>query len=227
MTRLFALRRLALWILAAMFAQAAIAQSDPVAASPPAALPPTLAGGLAPAAERARIQAERARVDGRFEQAQAACYRKFAVADCQSDARLVRREALADLRRQEVSLKAAEARAKGAEQQSRIDSKSSTQAELEAASQRAAAQEKQQARLTSADEKAATRAAAAQNDGSNTGGGQTRADNKTKNPIQNDPVARAEVEAVNQKKYDEKQKQAKQKAAERRKRQATGLAAPV
>ena len=52
------------------------------------------------AAERARIASERTRIEAEFEQANKACYQKFAVNDCIDDARAKRRELLADLRRQ-------------------------------------------------------------------------------------------------------------------------------
>ena len=212
---------------------------NPLAAASSAAAR-TLGGGLSPQAERSRIQAERARLDALFVRAQAACYQKFAVENCQSEARVTRREALADLRRQEVSLNAAQARLAGAQQLSRIDSKTSTQAERDSAAQRIAAEEKQQARLAGADVKAASRAAAGQGltPGASSGvgsgsssdlatppGGPTRAEKKAQS--QGDPAAKARAAALNQKRYDEKQKQAQLKAAQRRKRVATGPAAPA
>lgn len=54
--------------------------------------------------ERARIEAERKQVDAAFQSDERACYSKFAVNDCVKDARARRRAALADLRRQEISL---------------------------------------------------------------------------------------------------------------------------
>lgn len=225
MMHLSASKLLALCIAVALVAQSVHAQSDTAGQPARAAFAPSLGGGLSPEAERLRIQAERAIADERYERAQAACYRKFAVADCQSDARAVRREVLADLRRQEVSLKAAQARLKGAGQLSRIDSKSAPQLELESATQRAVALEKQQARLTGAGEKAATRAAASQDKSPQAGERPARADRK--NLTEADIAKKAKAESLNQKKYEEKQKQAQRKAAERRKRQATGPAAPA
>ena len=115
---------------------------------------------MSPQAERGRIQAERDRVEARFANEQVACYQKFAVTDCGKGARLVRREALADLRRQEVSLNAAEGKRRGAEQLSRIEERSSAQAELDAVNRRASALESQQTRQASADDKAAAKATA-------------------------------------------------------------------
>lgn len=229
MNRIFAraatfLTFLTFWTLLAV---PAFGQSD----AGPAVAAGGVAGGLSPQAERARIQAERASVEVIFLQAQAACYRKFAVADCQSDARLIRREALADLRRQEASLNAALARQKGAGQLSRIDSRSSTEAELESASRRAQALEKHQARQASADEKASSRAAAAQEaDSPATDGslrdekkGQTKdnqsKDNQTKNSqTESDRAAKARAAALEQQKYELKQKQGREKEAQRQRR---------
>ena len=62
------------------------------------------------AAERARIASERTHIEAEFEQANKACYQKFAVNDCIADARAKRRELLADLRRQELVLNDADRR---------------------------------------------------------------------------------------------------------------------
>ena len=221
----------------AQTAQAVEATPNPLAL-PSAVLPNggarTLGGGLSPDSERSRIQEERTRLDALFMQAQAVCYQKFAVENCLSGSRLMRREALADLRRQEISLNAAQARLKGAEQLSRVDNKSSAQAELDNAAQRTAAQEKQQARLADAEAKAANRAATNLSQGLSPGPGSdalapdsapTRAEKKAQS--KGGPAAKARAAALRQKQYEEKQKQGRLKAGQRRKRQAKGPAAPV
>ena len=221
----------------AQTAQAVEATPNPLAL-PSAVLPNggarTLGGGLSPDSERSRIQEERTRLDALFMQAEVVCYQKFATENCLSGARLMRREALADLRRQEISLNAAQARLKGAEQLSRVDNKSSAQAELDNAAQRTAAQEKQQARLADAEAKAAHRAATNLSQGLSPGPGSdalapdrapTRAEKKAQS--QGDPAAKARAAALRQKQYEEKQKQGRLKAEQRRKRQAKGPAAPV
>ena len=55
-------------------------------------------------AERARITAERSRADAAFTAQEKVCYGKFAVNDCIDTARAKRREAMAELRRQEIAL---------------------------------------------------------------------------------------------------------------------------
>jgi hypothetical protein len=78
------------------------------------------------AQQRARIAFDRAEVEANFKTQEKACYSKFAVNDCLSAARAVRREALADLRRQEVSLNDADRKRKGAERQREIEERSAT-----------------------------------------------------------------------------------------------------
>ena len=87
--------------------------------------------------ERSRIAAERRAADSRYADAEAACYARFAVNDCVNAAKAARRETLADLRRQEVSLNDDERRRKGAAQRQRLDERSSAENQQRAARQRA------------------------------------------------------------------------------------------
>ena len=91
------------------------------------------------AAERARIASERTRIEAEFEQANKACYQKFAVNDCIADARARRRELLADLRRQELVLNDADRRRRSSERLEEIEKKTADKrAEAASAAQRAA-----------------------------------------------------------------------------------------
>ncbi len=74
-----------------------------------------------PAAARERIARERSQVEAAFKAEEKACYQKFAVNDCLKAARAHRREVMADLKRQEISLNDAERRRKGAERQRAIE----------------------------------------------------------------------------------------------------------
>lgn len=85
------------------------------------------------AAERQRIAAERARVEAEFEQAQKACYARFAVNDCIDDARAKRREVMSDLRRQELVLNDAERRRRSAERLEEIEKKTADKRASDAA----------------------------------------------------------------------------------------------
>ena len=74
-------------------------------------------------AERARIENTRAQVHATFAVEHAACQQKFAVNSCLNESNARRREAIADLRRQEISLNDDERRRRGAEQVRRAEEK--------------------------------------------------------------------------------------------------------
>ena len=88
----------------------------------------------ASAAERARVDSIRQQRTAELDAEEAACTFKFAVTDCQSKVTVRRRQMLADLKRQETSLNAAQRQQKGQDQQQRADEKAkdSTQREAEA-----------------------------------------------------------------------------------------------
>lgn len=125
-----------------------------------ACLPGALAqGGGAVDEERARIAAERAKADAQFAQDEKACYAKFAVNDCQNEARARRREALADLRRQEVSLNDAQRKRKGADRIRSIEERANQQKQEREAQDRAKAADSARSRDERAAQKTTERAA--------------------------------------------------------------------
>lgn len=77
--------------------------------------------------ERARIAAERNAIEARFAAEEATCQAKFFVNTCLNDMRPRQREALADLRRQEILLDDAERKRKATEQLEKIEEKGSEQ----------------------------------------------------------------------------------------------------
>lgn len=79
-------------------------------------------------AERDRISAERARVEAAFIEREKACYGKFAVNDCIDAARALRREAVADLRRQEILLNDAQRKRKADERLRELEERKAEQA---------------------------------------------------------------------------------------------------
>lgn len=83
--------------------------------------------------ERARINAARSQLVARFAAEDAACQAKFFVNACLNDIRPREREALADLRRQEILLDDAQRKRKASEQLEKIDEKGSEQRQQEAA----------------------------------------------------------------------------------------------
>lgn len=105
-------------------------------------------------AERKRLRAEREKAEAIFKAEEKACYAKFAVNDCIAKARSRRREAVSDLRRQEVALNDAERKRKAAERQRSIDERNSPP-------RGAASQPSEADRQLRANERAAERAAQA------------------------------------------------------------------
>ena len=106
-------------------------------------------------AARSRIVSERAALEASFTAEHSACYSKFAVNYCLREVTGRRREAMAELRRQEILLNDEERKIRGEQEIQRIEEKTSP-AKLEDASQRrAAALEESAARLQKSKEKAA------------------------------------------------------------------------
>lgn len=66
-------------------------------------------------AQRARIEQERSQAQAQFDAAAVSCYQRFAVNDCLREARNIRRDLLADLRKQSLALRDAQARQKAQE----------------------------------------------------------------------------------------------------------------
>jgi colicin import membrane protein len=169
-------------------------------------------------AERARIQAQRDVIGLEFEKQEAGCYQKFAVNDCLTRIRMVRRDAMADLRRQELSLNAAEARRKAAEQLARIEEKSSAQALQDEADRVAEAQRAQLERQRVFDEKAAERAVAATEAIARQKEAQEREVRRAEALA--DRTAKANSAAEEQKNYDAKVFEAQKKQADNLKKRA-------
>jgi colicin import membrane protein len=85
--------------------------------------------------EKARIAAERARLEAGFKAEEAACYRRFLVNACLEDIRPRQAVAMAELRRQEISINEAERKAKGADQIQKIEDKNSGERQQQRADQ--------------------------------------------------------------------------------------------
>jgi colicin import membrane protein len=80
------------------------------------------------AQQRARIERERAHVELRSRQAEAACERRFAVSACLAEARAERRAALHQLDQQRVLLDDAQRKQRAADRQARIQQRQEEQA---------------------------------------------------------------------------------------------------
>ncbi len=113
-------------------------------------------------AQRTRIQGERNKAQSIFEGNEVQCYQRFAVNDCLKDARNLRRDALADLRRQELSLNSAQAKRKGADTIRRLEERSSLGEQQQEAVRLQAAQAQTQERQQAFDNRAAIRSESGQ-----------------------------------------------------------------
>ena len=78
-------------------------------------------------AARARISAERSKLEAIFVLEDTACYKKFLVNNCLNEVKVRRRDQLADLRRQEILLNDEARRTKAVEQLQKIEDKSSSE----------------------------------------------------------------------------------------------------
>ncbi|OGB08753.1 MAG: hypothetical protein A3E79_18475 [Burkholderiales bacterium RIFCSPHIGHO2_12_FULL_61_11] len=175
----------------------------------PLTLPAAQQGALE--AERARINAERARLETRFLAEEAACYDRFFVSSCLGDVNKRRREATADLRRQEISLNDQERRIKGAEQIRKTEEKSSPERQREAADRRARALEDYQSRLDREQKKRAERGTAQSSEKANSEASAERLRaNQEKAQSRTDKQAAAAEEG---KKFDARQKEARERRA--------------
>jgi colicin import membrane protein len=114
---------------------------------------------LADGEQRARIAVERQRAEALFREQEKACYARFAVNDCLAAAKAHRRQVLADLRRQEVSLNDAQRKRRAAEHLRAVEERSSPEKLQQQAEQRARSLAERQEREAAAARKAADRAA--------------------------------------------------------------------
>ncbi len=106
-------------------------------------------------AERLRIKMQRASHEADFSQTMQACYQRFAVFDCQHQAKHVRRDALDELRRQEVVLNDLERQGNAVSTLQRINQNMSPERQAEQALAREQALQDDLARQLRANEKKA------------------------------------------------------------------------
>lgn len=166
-------------------------------------------------AERARINADRARLEAGFLAEDAGCYKKFAVNSCLGEVNIRRREMMADLRRQEILLNDEERRTRGAEQIRKTEEKSSPEKLQEAADQRAKAAADYQSRLEREKKKIEERATAKSNEQSSSEASAARLKgSQEKSQARSDKQATSVEEA---KKFGDKQKDAEERKAQHEK----------
>lgn len=165
--------------------------------------------------ERTRINSERARLEAGFLAEDAECYKKFAVNSCLGKVNERRREAMGDLRRQELLLNDEERRIRGGEQIRKTEEKQSPEKQQEAADQRAKAVKDYESRLEREKKKAEDRAAtkAGEQGNSEASAGRLKG-SQEKSQARNDKQATAAEEA---KKFNDKQKEAEERRAQHEK----------
>lgn len=168
-------------------------------------------------AQRDRIRTERNLVDNTFMEGERDCYRKFAVNDCIARARVARRDGLADLRRQELSINASEARRKAAQQISKSEEKVSPQAMRDLEQRLLEAQAGQQARMKSIDERAAARTLASEEAPQRVRERQERIDARDR--ALKERAAMEQAQAGNRRLFEQKQLEAQKRLEESKKRQ--------
>ena len=185
---------------------AMLAGAQTAAPAPPTAQPGAMD------AERARISADRARLEAGFLAEDAACYKRFAVSSCLGEVNARRREAMADLRRQEILLNDEARKTRGAEQIRKTEEKSSPEKQQEAIDRRAKALDDYQSRLDREKKKQEERATAQSNEKAKSEASADRLKgNQDKARARSDKQAAAAEEA---KKFNERQKEAQARRAQ-------------
>lgn len=161
------------------------------------------------ASERTRINTERAQLENGFAMESVACHQKFLVNHCLDEVNGRRRGALADLRRQEVSLNEQDRRSRGAEQLRKTEEKSSLQNQQQEADKRAVALQEFESKLAREKQKKTDRTNAQSNEIPNRA---ATADRLKNNQLKAN--ARADSQATSAqkaKKYNERQEKAIQR----------------
>lgn len=175
-----------------------------------------------------RIKADRGRVEAIFRAEEKACYGKFAVNDCLNAARARRRQALADLRRQEVLLNDAERRRRAAERLREMEERTSAENQRKEAEQRAAAAARQQRRESQAAEKRADRAERPSKEGSRTKAARAPRPAQQKKARQGEQrIAKPEETRRNVERHEERLLQAEQRREKLEKRLAARKKPPA
>jgi len=162
-------------------------------------------------AERLRISAELSRLEAAFAMEDTACYKRFWVNSCLDEVKVRRRDALADLRRQEIVLNDEARKAKAAEQLLKIEDKSSPEKLQQEADKRAQDVKDSEDRMTRDKQKTADREAlqAGEKFKSNAATARVKI-NQGKEAERNAKQAAAAEELG---KYNERQEQAKERQA--------------
>lgn len=162
-------------------------------------------------AERLRISNERAAFEAGFKRENSACYQKFLVNNCLDEVKIRRQEAMADLRRQEISINDQERKAKGAEQVQKTEDKASPEKQQDEADRRAQAMRDFDARMAREKQKNADRLKLESNEKSNLDAASAKA--KGAQTKEAGRTAKQAAAADELKKYNERMEKAKERQA--------------
>ena len=148
-----------------------------LAVSPALAQPAAEVPAAGRETEKARIAAERTRLEAGFKAEEAACYRRFLVNSCLEEIRPRRSEAMAELRRQEISINEADRKAKGADQIQKIEEKSSGERQQQRADQEQKALQETARRVERNDQRVLSQGKATEEASANVSAAQARQKN--------------------------------------------------
>ena len=166
--------------------------------------------------EKAQIAAERARLEAGFKAEEAACYRRFLVNACLEDIRPRQAVAMAELRRQEISINEAERKAKGADQIQKIEDKNSGERQQQRADQEQKALQETTRRVERNEQRVQSQGKTAEQASANVSAAQVR--QKNSQTKAGEALTRQEQAAANVQEAKARADKAEQKRADREKR---------
>ena len=176
-------------------------------------------------AERSRISAERTRLDAAFALEDTACYKRFLVNNCLDEAKTRRRDALADLRRQEIVLNDEARKSKAAEQLQKIEDKSAPEKLQQESDRRAQVVKDFDDRMARDKQKVADREVLQAGEQAKSDAAATRL--KGNQEKQAGRTAKQDQATEERRKYNERQKQAKERLARHARDKASQVKAPA
>ena len=197
----------------------ALAQNSTQNTTPDSLQTPAIQSPATEAVERSAEDAERLRIaklrdatDTQFETAKQACYQKFAVNSCITQARAQQRSEITDLKRQEVALNDADRQRRGARQLQSTEAKNSPEVQAQKAQQRNSALAGAAQREENQAGKAAVQQSAAQTAQARSTGIQRKQADAAKAAAQRQAAASAQA-AQSKTRYAERMEEAEKKRA--------------
>ena len=176
-------------------------------------------------AERLRISTERAKLEAAFTLEDSACYKRFLVNNCLDEVKVRRRDALADLRRQEIVLNDEARKARAAEQLQKTEEKSASEKLQQEADKRAQAVKDFDERMARDKQKTADREALQAGEKARSDAAASRV--KGNQDKEAGRTAKQAAAAEELKKYNERQAQAKERQAKSARDKASQAKAPA